>query len=192
MGAVDVAIFRFINGWPEGLVPFFHFFSEATKRPYRNFVLPGLGLLVLAMLLRNARTRATILMSFAAVLLANGFTEALKTAIAFERPCVALENVHLYVGKLTSFGTASSHAANMAAVATVFCLMLGRWGLPWVLVAVFTGFSRIFVGVHFPSQVFLGAVCGIFCGFLVHRTWSAYLELRNARTAVDVETNNDV
>lgn len=187
MGGLDVSIFRLINGWPESLAPIFVFFSEATKRPYRSYIIPLLGLITLGMLWRSVRTRTTILLCLLAVAISNGITEAFKTAIPFERPCVSLPDVTLHVGKLTTFGTASSHAANMAAVATVFCILLGRWGGPWVAVALLTGLSRIYVGVHFPSQVLFGWASGVFCGGLVVMTWTALINLRNPAPPPGVE-----
>lgn len=192
MGAIDQAIFRAVNGWPDSVAPIFVFFSEATKAPYRVVVVPLLLILVVAMLVRGGRSREAAILALLAVLLSNGLTEALKTAIAMPRPCNDLPNVVLHVGRLTTFGTASSHAANMAAVATVFTALLGRWGWPWIGVAVLTALSRVYVGVHYPSQVVLGALCGIFCAFLLMQTWAAYLRLRNQLRTASVDAVQDV
>lgn len=172
---MDEAVFRWINGWPESLKPLFWFLSEATKQ---DWVRVFLAALILGMLIANPKTRRTAIYALLAWGLANGFTEALKTGIAFERPCVALEDVNLRVGKLTSFGTASSHAANMAAVAFAFTAGLGKWGWIWIPIAILVGLSRIYVGVHFPSQVLLGWICGAFAGLVVVQMHRAYVQLR--------------
>jgi len=44
-----------------------------------------------------------------------------------------------------------------------------------------TGFSRIYVGVHYPSQVLLGWVCGTFSGFLVVHMGKAIAQRVEAR-----------
>lgn len=77
------------------------------------------------------------------------------------RPCVELPDVHLRVDTMTSFGTASAHSANMAAVATAFTFYFGWRAWPWWVVAFMTGLSRIYVGVHYPSQVLFGWLTGI-------------------------------
>lgn len=191
MGAIDQAIFRAVNGWPDSLAPVFVFFSEATKAPYRVVVVPLLLIFVAAIIVRGGRTREAVILALLALLLSNGLTEALKTAIAMPRPCNDLSDVILRVGRLTSYGTASSHAANMAAVATVCTALLGRWGWLWIGVAILTALSRVYVGVHYPSQVVLGAICGIFCGFLMMQTWAAYQRLRNQRRAASVDAVQD-
>lgn len=172
---MDVTLFRWINGWPESWSPFFWFLSEATKQGWVRIALGGL---VLLLLIANRRTRVAAIYALLAWGLANGITEALKTAIPFLRPCVELSDVQLRVGKLTTFGTASSHAANMAAVAVAFTASLGRWGWIWILIALFVGISRVYVGVHYPSQVLLGWLCGAFAGLLVVRMHRAWLDLR--------------
>jgi undecaprenyl-diphosphatase len=80
---------------------------------------------------------------------------------------------------LDSSGTTSAHSANMAAIATVMTLEAKWWGAPWIAFAFFTGISRIYTGVHYPSQVIFGWGVGILCGFIVSRTWRAYRENRS-------------
>lgn len=176
MREIDRAVFHWINSWPPSLSPVFVFFSEATKSP----VVKGILLLfIVAMVAAGPKTRRTILLALIAWPLANGLTDVLKSTFQMARPSVDYPQAILYTGKLTSYGTASAHSANMAAVAFVFTYCLGWRGTPWVAIALLTGISRIYVGAHYPSQVLLGWACGLFCGFLVVKTWEAYTKLRN-------------
>lgn len=162
MSTIDSGVFQTINHWPEALAPMFRFFSEATK------ILPGKILLGAAILclLSYPKTRWTTVIALVSVGLANELTDVLKALAPQARPCVELPNVILRTGLLTSAGTASAHSANMAAVAAVFLLRHGKWGGIWLSVAILTGLSRIYVGVHYPSQVLLGWGCGILIGVL--------------------------
>ncbi|HTQ10070.1 MAG TPA: phosphatase PAP2 family protein, partial [Fimbriimonadaceae bacterium] len=96
---------------------------------------------------------------------------------------VQLDDYILYVGRLDSYGTASSHAANMAGVAAVLCYYFKWWGTPWVLVAIITGLARVYVGVHYPSQVLLGYLCGLLSALIVIRTWGAFVKTREVSGA---------
>lgn len=158
MRAIDHAIFYAINRWPDALSPFFVGLSECTKwLPMRIFLV----LLFLGMVWQKS-TRRTAILTIIAFPLANETTDIFKASLRVLRPCVELPDVILRVEKLTSFGTASAHSANMAAVATVFWWTMGwRWGLPWAIIAFLTGISRVFVGVHYPTQVVFGWTCGI-------------------------------
>lgn len=172
----DVALFRWINRWPESLEPFFYFLSEGNKwDSVRAF------LLVLVIVLCSFKhLRRGTLLALASWPLANGITDVLKFAGKMERPNVALSDTILRVGEMTSFGTASAHSANMAAIAFAFCYHFRWWGTPWLLVAFLTGLSRIYVGVHFPSQVLLGWACGCFASFVVIKTFEALVRLRSS------------
>lgn len=190
MAGVDRAIFYWINNWPRSFAPTFYFFSEATKDPgYKKNIIIALGAILLAMVVRGGKPRTAALLALLAWPLANEFSEAFKLAIPLLRPCNDLPNVQMIpgIGPLTTFGTVSSHAANMAAVATVFTFYLRGWATPWIIVAVLTGLSRIYVGLHYPSQVLAGWTCGAFCGTVVVFSWRAFLKSRNLVSNEPVE-----
>jgi undecaprenyl-diphosphatase len=62
------------------------------------------------------------------------------------------------------FGFVSSHAANMFGVVTLFFLMMRplKWyySLPLFLWAGLIAYSRIYLGVHYPADIFVGALLG--------------------------------
>ncbi len=150
------------------MAPFWRFWSEATQRIEVRVLLL---LLVVGMLVRGARSRRAILTAMIAWPLANEACDLWKAGLRGPRPFQVLDDVLLRAGKSDSFGSASAHSANMAAVAFCLAYGLGRWGWPWVLVAVLVGISRVYVGVHFPAQVLLGWTTGIAVAALV--SWVA-------------------
>ena len=189
LGAIDKSLFHWINQWPDSFAPVFVYFSEATKAKEFRIWTIGLILAVLVLYIAKAgKWRTAALLALLAWPIANGFTEAFKTAIPMLRPCNELSDVILRVGKLESFGTTSSHAANMAAVAFVFMYYLRGWGAPWIVVAILTGLSRIYVGVHYPSQVFLGWICGAVSGLIAVKTYEAFVTLRRNRRESETVT----
>jgi undecaprenyl-diphosphatase len=192
----DVAVFRAVNRWPEDLAPFFVFMSEATKQPSVRVALLALFVALLAW--RASRTPAWLAML--AWPLANGITDFLKAPGGQARPSwpvarlveqgvpldqarAALTDVIVRVFPLGSPGTASAHSANMAAIAAVFLAFHRPLGFAWALVALATGLSRVYVGVHYPSQVLLGWGCGAFAGFVVVQTYRAWRRLSERRVA---------
>ncbi len=154
----DISLFRAINAWPEAQAPFWRFFSEATTRlPVKVALL----LIVAGMLWKGPRSRYAILIAIVAWPIANALCDVLKYGFQTPRPFQVLPDVLLRAGRSNSFGTASAHSANMACIATIITARLGRWGWIWIVVALLTGVSRIYVGVHFPTQVLLGWTVGI-------------------------------
>lgn len=71
------------------------------------------------------------------------------------------------------FGYFSAHAANAMALAVFFCAHWGRsrslWGGLLILWALLVGYSRVYLGVHFPADVLTGILIGAFFGWLFAR-----------------------
>lgn len=176
MGDLNRAAFYWINQWPESLRPFFVFCSEGIKWRGVQFVLAAF----VAAMLAFRSTRAAVIQALIAWPLSDGLCNLLKNGFKWNRPCVDLADAILRVGKLTTFGTASAHAANMAAIATVLTFRLGWKASPWIGVALLVGLSRIYVGVHYPGQVLFGWLVGIGIGFLV--LWASDLIVNRVST----------
>lgn len=81
-----------------------------------------------------------------------------------------LHIVNNYRGGQFSF--ASGHAANTFGVATfIFMLFRGRyhWMSAIFLWAALMSYTRIYLGVHYPGDIVVGALIGILCGWISYR-----------------------
>ena len=69
------------------------------------------------------------------------------------------------------FGFVSSHAANYTGIALYFGLLLGGGTWLWVLLgwAALIGYSRMYLGVHFPLDIAGGMLLGAFIGYVMWR-----------------------
>jgi undecaprenyl-diphosphatase len=83
------------------------------------------------------------------------------------RPCFALNNVRLLIDQSRSFSFPSSHAANNAAMATLFSVQYKRYTIIFISIALLVSYSRIYVGVHYPSDVLGGIFIGILCSAMI-------------------------
>lgn len=163
---MDKQIFLWINNWPEAWSGFITFFSYATNLLFVKILLLAL---IIAMLIKGPKPRMAVLAALIGVGIANPLTDLAKHFLPTHRPFQPEELgnlVHLRVGYANSMGTASAHTANMTAVAVAMMLTLGPWGWPWVVIALLTAVSRIYVGAHYPSQVLLGAIIGGLAGWV--------------------------
>jgi undecaprenyl-diphosphatase len=127
----------------------------------------GLAWIVLAPLLAHWAGRPvlfTTLVTTATVWTADLLTVALKGVFDRERPYEVLP----YADPLLRWDVAGSfpsgHAATSAAGAFILAYLLGRGGLWLALLGVAIGFSRVYVGVHYPSDVLAGAAVGLAVG----------------------------
>lgn len=70
------------------------------------------------------------------------------------------------------FGFFSSHASNHAGIATLFLLWMRPLAKVWVVLlitwALLVSYSRIYLGVHYPSDILVGLLYGAAVAGLVH------------------------
>jgi undecaprenyl-diphosphatase len=90
----------------------------------------------------------------------------LKEIFLRPRPCKALGDVLTPAGCGGTFSFPSNHAFNNFAAATFFFLLYKN--LKWILftVAILIAVSRIYLGLHYPSDVLAGAAVGVLFGYL--------------------------
>jgi len=91
----------------------------------------------------------------------------LKPLIGRIRPCFAVDSARLLIKQSHSFSFPSSHAANNAALALLFSVFYPCKKWIFISMALLVGFSRIYVGVHYPADVAGGLIIGVLCGSLV-------------------------
>lgn len=85
----------------------------------------------------------------------------LKNIVARTRPYEIIPGLTSIIGAQKDFSFPSGHTGSSFAVAVVMYRELPKkYGIPALVLAFLIGFSRLYVGVHYPSDVICGALIG--------------------------------
>lgn len=99
----------------------------------------------------------------------------LKNIVARTRPWVDVEGLKVLIGKPTDYSFPSGHASSSFAAAMVMYRFLpARIGIPAVVLAAAISLSRLYVGVHYPTDVLTGVISGIIIALVTFRVMSAH------------------
>lgn len=135
---------------------------------------PTAGVAVSALCADNQQTKEGRLcdageMAFSE-LLNFGVTMGAKGLVRRPRPWVAYEGDLVCLQPVRSTSFPSGHTSIAFATATSLTLVYPQWyvAVPVYLWAGAVGYSRMYVGAHYPSDVLVGAVLGTASAFVVH------------------------
>ncbi|MEE9431782.1 MAG: phosphatase PAP2 family protein [Melioribacteraceae bacterium] len=161
--SIDLAIFYFINHTLSNPLfdKFFPFITDV------NHWFVAYIILWFILLLKGGRIGkvAAIVMIFLVATSDQVSSNLLKNFFERIRPNNYINDVNLLIGNTKSFSFPSSHAVNNFAVAVFISKLYPK--LKWILfiTAFLMAFSRPYVGVHYPFDIFMGAIIGSLIGY---------------------------
>ena len=107
-----------------------------------------------------------LLVGLAAALLLGNL--ALKNLFARPRPCWLDESVPLLIARPSDYSFPSGHTMAGAIGATILTVADRRFGWAAIPLAVLIAFSRIFLFVHYPTDVLAGILLGTLAALLTY------------------------
>jgi len=167
----DEQLFLFLNSrYLEELDPIVNLFTQT---------LPWVPMYIFLVYLVFRHQKADAWWILIAIILtvtfADQFTSTfMKPYFARLRPCHDSrwsEIIHHYGSCSSLYGFASSHAANSFGVAMIMTLSLSKKiaQIKWLFVWAFLfSYTRIYLGVHYPADIFVGGIVGILSAYLAY------------------------
>lgn len=139
---------------------FFKFITSLTDS--------GIFWIILAVvLLCFKKTRKTGI-SLGAVLIIGEIlgNQIIKKLFERPRPYTVNQDITLIVKKLSSYSFPSGHTRCAVECATAIYANNKKWGIAAICLAVLTALSRLYLYMHYPTDVLAGAVLGVTDGLL--------------------------
>jgi undecaprenyl-diphosphatase len=162
----------------------FHFINDTIANPILNWIMPivtnenniaiPLVLFWLWLLLFQGKRGkiAAILLLFTVILTDIIAAQIIKPWIGRIRPSrVMLDNINLLVSRGGKYGFVSNHAANTMAAATIIGYFYKKWKSAVLIISLIVGFSRVYVGVHYPFDVLGGWLFGYISAWGILSIW---------------------
>ena len=84
---------------------------------------------------------------------------------------IVIEGVNLLVSKGGKWSMPSNHASNMFSLAVILTYFYDRFKVPLFSLATLIAISRVYVGVHYPADVVVGAFIGYSISWLIITLW---------------------
>lgn len=158
---LDKALFLFFNSAIDNRI-FDAWFVAITNG--RFWIIPGV--VIGAAYLKNGKKQAAI--GIGLIIVAMSLSDllgyrVLKPLFGRLRPAhpdFLIEGARYLIGYKRSLSFPSNHAMNSFALVSVLILLHPRQTGWFVFVAGSVAFSRVYVGVHYPLDIFVGAIIG--------------------------------
>lgn len=125
-------------------------------------------LLLILILSLNDNTQLLSRKMLAALLLATIVGQVtIKSLVKRKRPCHSFKDVKMLVAIPSDYSFPSGHTTSSFACATTICFLFPKVGLLFIIFAFLMAFSRLYLFVHYLSDVVFGMILGIAVGIIV-------------------------
>lgn len=109
----------------------------------------------------------------------------LKNLVARIRPYEVIDGLNLIIEKQSDFSFPSGHSGASFAAGVIFFIYLPKkFGVPALILAFLISFSRLYVGVHYPTDVLAGGLIGAAIAVCI---WKVEEHIQKQKAAKEVE-----
>jgi undecaprenyl-diphosphatase len=171
---------------------FFYLINKGWSNRAFNILMPLLSqlgtweilfaLVVIFVIFRKREARRLGVLLFVGLFFSYLIVFILKIWVARPRPFFVLPNINL-VWRERGFSFPSGHATYAFTMATLLFIHSKKFYCLYI-VAFSVALSRIYLGVHFPSDVIAGAFIGVALGYLIMRIAELFLSRSQSKREV--------
>ncbi len=173
--SLDKAVFHAVN-WTSANSFFDQLMPFVSDKS--NFIFPIVAVAALIVIYGKRKDRWGLFLLAITVFASDSICNLLKHAFMRVRPCEAVNGVRLLVGCGRSYSFPSGHATNIFAAMVFLSIRYKRYLPLLIAIALTVSYSRVYVGVHYPTDVVGGAVLGSLVAAAIYGIDKKYLWTR--------------
>lgn len=150
-----------------------NFMNNKFRRPILNRIMraiTGLGdlgamwiVIGMFLLLRQRTRRQGAIVMFSLILCSILGEGIIKRLIQRKRPFEGIPTLETIIKRPMTYSFPSGHTASSFAAAGVLAVLFPHVKIVVFIMAILIGISRIYLNVHYPTDVFAGIVLGLVC-----------------------------
>ncbi|AJA49822.1 PA-phosphatase-like phosphoesterase [Clostridium pasteurianum DSM 525 = ATCC 6013] len=106
------------------------------------------------------RTRILSIETTASIILSSLIARFIKIHVSRIRPYITLKNLYTKKIGIDNYSFPSGHTTVAFSIGTIIALNTPAIGFFSILAAIAVGISRMYLGVHYPTDVFVGMILG--------------------------------
>ena len=150
--SLDERLFCYLNGWGSPFFDYLNFFI--------SFLGEGIALLIVFIGWYLLCRKRVVLWGIGSLAVSGIISRILKEVFARPRPLAILTTVHTFGYSFKSCSFPSGHATTIFAAATILSFSYKRFAPLFYLFAFAVAYSRIYLGLHWPSDLIVGGAIG--------------------------------
>lgn len=185
-----------MNALNEIELPMLDFIAEHLRCAFLDFLLPKITLLgdagifwiilALALLIPKATRKTGVMMAVALILGLIVCNITIKPLVARMRP-YDVRDISPYLAELQhDFSFPSGHTTASFEGATVILCRHRKWGVAACVLAALIAFSRMYLYVHYPTDILAGLILGVtfgLCGVWIVEHAEGYIKSKKAQAS---------
>lgn len=160
--AMDCQLFRQVNQY-FNYKNLNRFFGTITHLGGATFTISTILILIL---FTSDAIQLTAIASAIALVISHLPVAIIKKLYPRKRPYLVLEEIHVTDKPLKDYSFPSGHTTAIFATLVPFMILMPGSAYVLIPIGILVGISRMYLGLHFPTDVFAGILLGSFTGIL--------------------------